>query len=324
MSGKTALCLFGFMFAALGAPFAHAQEWPQRAVRIIVPTAPGGSIDLSARLVASQLQQKWGQPVIVENRAGAAMRIGADVVAKARPDGYTLLFAHDGAMAMHVAVFKSLSYDPVKDFEPLAMIASLPLVLMVNEKVPANSVRELVALAKQSPGRLNHASGGTATLLALELFKANTGIEVQSVPFMGGSTTVTAVMSGSVEMLIADLSTAGPALQSPQVKLLAVSTLERQPVLPDVPTLNESGLPGYDVRTWIGAFAPAGAPAPIAKKIEAGITEAMRVPEVREKLEKSGLTVLDKGGDVMGARVVADIQKWVTLVRERNIQFDQN
>ena len=324
MSGKIALCLFGFMFAALGAPFAHAQDWPQRAVRIIVPTAPGGSIDLSARLVASQLQQKWGQPVIVENRAGAAMRIGADVVARARPDGYTLLFAHDGAMAMNVAVFKSLSYDPVKDFEPLAMIASLPLVLMVNEKVPANSVRELVALAKQSPGRLNHASGGTATLLALELFKANTGIEVQSVPFMGGSTTVTAVMSGSVEMLIADLSTAGPALQSPQVKLLAVSTLERQPVLPDVPTLNESGLPGYDVRTWIGAFAPAGTPTPIVKKIEAGITEAMRVPEVREKLEKSGLTVLDKGGDVMGARVVADIQKWVTLVRERNIQFDQN
>jgi len=190
--------------------------------------------------------------------------------------------------------------------------------------VPANSVRELVALAKKNPGSLNHASGGTATLLALELFKASTGVDVQSVPFMGGSTTVNAVMSGSVEMLIADLSTAGPALQSQQVKLLAVSTLERQPVLPDVPTLNESGLPGYDVRTWIGAFAPAGTPAPIVKKIEAGITEAMRTPEVREKLEKSGLIVLDKGGDVMGARVVADIQKWVTLVRERNIQFDQN
>jgi tripartite-type tricarboxylate transporter receptor subunit TctC len=141
---------------------------------------------------------------------------------------------------------------------------------------------------------------------------------------MGGSTTVNAVMSGSVEMLIADLSTAGPALQSPQVRLLAVSTLERQPVLPDVPTLNESGLPGYDVRTWIGAFAPAGTPAPVVKKIEAGITEAMRSADVREKLEKSGLIVLDKGGDVMGARVVADIQKWVTLVRERNIQFDQN
>ncbi len=324
MSGKIALCLFGLMFSALGVAFANAQDWPQRAVRIIVPTAPGGSIDLSARLVANQLQQKWGQPVIVENRAGAAMRIGADAVAKARPDGYTLLFAHDGAMAMNVAVFKTLSYDPVKDFEPLAMIASLPLVLMVNEKVPANSVRELIALAKKSPGSLNHASGGTATLLALELFKANTGTEVQSVPFMGGSTTVTAVMSGSVEMLIADLSTAGPALQSSQVKLLAVSTLERQPVLPDVPTLNESGLPGYDVRTWIGAFAPAGTPTPIVKKLEAGVTEAMRVPEVREKLEKSGLIVLDKGGDVMGARVAADIQKWVTLVRERNIQFDQN
>ena len=324
MIRKASLRLLGFMLVALGATFAQAQEWPQKPVRIVVPTAPGGSIDLSARLVANHLQQKWGQPVIVENRAGAAMRIGADAVAKARPDGYTLLFAHDGAMAMNVAVFKSLPYDPVKDFEPLAMIASLPLVLMVNEKVPVQSVRELVALAKKNPGSLNHASGGTATLLALELFKASTGVDVQSVPFMGGSTTVNAVMSGSVEMLIADLSTAGPALQSPQVKLLAVSTLERQPVLPDVPTLHESGLTGYDVRTWIGAFAPAGTPAPIVKKIEAGITEAMRTPEVREKLEKSGLIVLDKGGDVMGARVVADIQKWVTLVRERNIQFDQN
>ena len=324
MSRKLLLSLVGFLLPALGATLAPAEEWPQKAVRIIVPTAPGGSIDLSARLVANQLQQKWGQPVVVENRAGAAMRIGADAVAKARPDGYTLLFAHDGAMAMNVAVFKSLPYDPVKDFEPLAMIASLPLVLMVHEKVPANSVSELVALAKKNPGRLNHASGGTATLLALELFKANTGIDVQSVPFMGGSTTVNAVMSGSVEMLIADLSTAGPALQSPQVRLLAVSTLERQPVLPNVPTLNESGLPGYDVRTWIGAFAPAGTPAPVVKKIEAGITEAMRSTDVREKLEKSGLIVLDKGGDVMGARVAADIQKWVTLVRERNIQFDQN
>ena len=168
MIRKASLRLLGVMLAALGATLAQAQEWPQKPVRIVVPTAPGGSIDLSARLVANHLQQKWGQPVIVENRAGAAMRIGADAVAKARPDGYTLLFAHDGAMAMNVAVFKSLPYDPVKDFEPLAMIASLPLVLMVHEKVPVNSVRELVALARKNPGSLNHASGGTATLLALD------------------------------------------------------------------------------------------------------------------------------------------------------------
>ncbi len=306
-------------------PAAFAQsDWPQKTVRIIVPTAPGGSIDLLARLVAANLQQKWGQAVVVENRAGAAMRIGSDAVAKAQPDGYTILFAHDGAMAMNVAVFKQLSYDPQKDFAPIAMMASLPLALMVHRNVPANSVQELIAYARKNPGKLNHASGGTATLLALELFKAHADLDIKSVPFMGGSTTVNAVMSGTVEMLIADVSTAAPALQSPQVKVLGISTLDRQKILPNVPTLDESGVKGYEVRTWIGAFAPAGTPKAILDKWEKGITEAMRSGDVREKVEGAGLIALDSGADVMRQRVSADIRKWVTLVRERNLQFDQN
>lgn len=311
-------------FVAL-TPAAFAQsDWPQKTVRIIVPTAPGGSIDLLARLVAANLQQKWGQAVVVENRAGAAMRIGSDAVAKAQPDGYTILFAHDGAMAMNVAVFKQLSYDPQKDFAPIAMMASLPLALMVHRNVPANSVQELIAYARKNPGKLNHASGGTATLLALELFKAHADLDIKSVPFMGGSTTVNAVMSGTVEMLIADVSTAAPALQSPQVKVLGISTLDRQKILPNVPTLDESGVKGYEVRTWIGAFAPAGTPKAILDKWEKGITEAMRSGDVREKVEGAGLIALDSGADVMRQRVSADIRKWVTLVRERNLQFDQN
>jgi tripartite-type tricarboxylate transporter receptor subunit TctC len=261
---------------------------------------------------------------VVENRAGAAMRIGTDAVAKATPDGNTILFAHDGAMAMNVAVFKQLPYDPEKDFTPLAMMASLPLALMVHQNVPANSLPELIAYAKKNPGKLNHASGGTATLLALELFKAHADLDIKSVPFMGGSTTVNAVMSGTVEMLIADVSTAAPALQSPQVKLLGISTLERQKILPNVPTFDESGVKGYEVRTWIGAFAPAGTPKPIAQKWEHSITEAMRSPEIRAKVEGAGLIALDQGAEVMRQRVSADIRKWVTLVRERNIQFDPN
>ena len=252
------------------------------------------------------------------------MRIGTDAVAKAQPDGYTILFAHDGAMAMNVAVFKQLAYDPQKDFAPIAMMASLPLALMVHQNVPVNSLQELITYARKNPGKLNHASGGTATLLALELFKAHADLDIKSVPFMGGSTTVNAVMSGTVEMLIADVSTAAPALQSPQVKILGISTLERQKILPNVPTLDESGVKGYEVRTWIGAFAPAGTPKPILDKWEKGITEAMRSGDVRDKVEGAGLIALDSGADVMRQRVAADIRKWVTLVRERNLQFDQN
>lgn len=321
---KTLSILIAFGLSAIATTAQAQSDWPQKPVRIIVPTAPGGSIDLLARLVAANLQQKWGQAVVVENRAGAAMRIGTDAVAKAQPDGYTILFAHDGAMAMNVAVFKQLAYDPQKDFAPIAMMASLPLALMVHQNVPVNSLQELITYARKNPGKLNHASGGTATLLALELFKAHADLDIKSVPFMGGSTTVNAVMSGTVEMLIADVSTATPALQSPQVKILGISTLERQKILPNVPTLDESGVKGYEVRTWIGAFAPAGTPKPILDKWEKGITEAMRSGDVRDKVEGAGLIALDSGADVMRQRVAADIRKWVTLVRERNLQFDQN
>ena len=321
---KTLSILIAFGLSAIATTAQAQSDWPQKPVRIIVPTAPGGSIDLLARLVAANLQQKWGQAVVVENRAGAAMRIGTDAVAKAQPDGYTILFAHDGAMAMNVAVFKQLAYDPQKDFAPIAMMASLPLALMVHQNVPVNSLQELMTYARKNPGKLNHASGGTATLLALELFKAHADLDIKSVPFMGGSTTVNAVMSGTVEMLIADVSTAAPALQSPQVKILGISTLERQKILPNVPTLDESGVKGYEVRTWIGAFAPAGTPKPILDKWEKGITEAMRSGDVRDKVEGAGLIALDSGADVMRQRVAADIRKWVTLVRERNLQFDQN
>ena len=219
---KTLSILIAFGLSAIATTAQAQSDWPQKPVRIIVPTAPGGSIDLLARLVAANLQQKWGQAVVVENRAGAAMRIGTDAVAKAQPDGYTILFAHDGAMAMNVAVFKQLAYDPQKDFAPIAMMASLPLALMVHQNVPVNSLQELITYARKNPGKLNHASGGTATLLALELFKAHADLDIKSVPFMGGSTTVNAVMSGTVEMLIADVSTAAPAIKSPQVKILGI------------------------------------------------------------------------------------------------------
>jgi tripartite-type tricarboxylate transporter receptor subunit TctC len=204
-----AYALLAAITAVLGQPgLAGAQPYPDRAVRIIVPTAPGGSIDTTARVVAGKLAELWGKPVVIENRPGAATIIGTEAAAKAAPDGYTLLVAHDGTMAMNPVVYPNLGYHSQRDFEPFALLTSIPEVLLVNEGVPAKTVRELVALAKASPGKLNHASGGTATLLSLELFKAMAGVEITSIPFRGGAPAVTGVMGGETQMIFADLATA--------------------------------------------------------------------------------------------------------------------
>ena len=180
------------------------QAYPERTVRIIAPTAPGGSIDTTARVIAAKLAELWGKPVVVENRPGAALIIGAEAAAKSAPDGYTLLVAHDGTMAMNPVVYPNLSYHSQRDFEPVALITAIPEVLLVNEALPAKSVRDLIALAKADPGKLNHATGGTATLLALELFKAMAGVDIASIPFRGGAPAVTATMSGDTQLIFAE------------------------------------------------------------------------------------------------------------------------
>ena len=333
---RLALCM---IVALLGAPAAaqaqtslaqtssaqtSADSWPDRAVRIVVPTAAGGSIDTTARIIGEKLQARWGKPVVIENKAGAAMRIGADYVAKSTPDGYTLLVAHDGTMAMNAVIYKSLPYDPVKDFAPLALIASIPEVIMVNARSPAKSFGELLDLAKRQPGVLNHGTGGTATLLALELLKAMAGVDIKSVPYRGGAPAVSGLINGDVDVVIADVVTGGPALQSPQARPLAVTTLNRQKKFPALPSMNEAGVAGYDVKTWIGAFAPANTPGPVLDKIEADIAATMKLPDVRARFESIGMEIGRGGNAEMRATLAADIEKWGRLVREKNIQIDQN
>ncbi|HJX20526.1 MAG TPA: tripartite tricarboxylate transporter substrate binding protein [Steroidobacteraceae bacterium] len=303
---------------------AHAQAYPERTVRIIVPTAPGGSIDTTARVVAGKLAELWGKPVVIENRAGAAMIIGTEAAAKAAPDGYTLLVAHDGTMAMNPVVYPNLGYHSQRDFEPVALLTSIPEVVLVNEGVPAKSIKELVALAKAAnPGKLNHASGGTATLLALELFKAMAGVDITSIPFRGGAPAVTGVMSGDTQLIFADLATANAGMQSGKLRTLAVTTLKRAPRLPDVPTVDESGVPGYDVATWIGAFAPAGTPKSIVGKIEADIKQTLAAPEVKAKLEALSMEIRSGASEEMRAVLAGDMGKWGRLVKDRNIQIAQ-
>lgn len=307
--------------ASAAAMPAHAQTFPERAVRIIVPTAPGGSIDSTARLVGEKLQARWGKPVIVENRPGAAMRIGAEAVAKAAPDGYTLLVAHDGTMAINPVAFPDLPYDPQRDFVPAGLVISIPEAVMVNVAVPAKSVSELVALARKEPGRLTHATGGSATLLALELFKAMTATDIRSIPYRGGAPAVTAAIAGETSMIIADLSTGNAALQSDRIRPLAVTSRVRAKKYPDLPTLDEAGVAGYEVDTWIGFFAPAGTPKDVVAAIEAGIRDAVAAPDMRARFEQTGAEPRSGTAADLAGLLANDLAKWSRLMREKNIQI---
>jgi tripartite-type tricarboxylate transporter receptor subunit TctC len=317
------LALAAAGLAAIAAPAAgRAQSYPERGVRVIVPTAPGGSIDTTARLVGSRLAGLWGKPVVIENRPGAGMIIGTEAAARSAADGYTLLVAHDGTMAMNPVVHRNLAYQPQRDFAPLALLTTIPEALLVHETLAARSLEELIALARARPGRLNHATGGTATLLALELFKAMAGVDITSVPFRGGAPAVAAVMAGEIETIFADLATAGAGMQSGRLRTLAVTTRERVARLPEVPTIHESGVPGYDVATWIAAFAPAGTPDTIVAKIGADLRRALAAPEVKEKLEASGMQVRGGSGEELRALLAADIARWDALVKEKTIRIE--
>lgn len=300
-----------------------AQHWPERTVRIIVPTAPGGSIDATARTVAEKLAADWGQPVVIENRPGAAMRIGAEAAARSTPDGYTLLVAHDGTMAMNPVVFSKLPYDPQKDFVPIGLVASIPGVILINRKVPATTLGQLVELATREPGKLNHAHGGSATLLWLELFKAMANVDIKSVPFQGGAPAVTAVIGGHVDLCFADVATAVAGMQSDQTLALAVTSLTPSRRYPTVPTADKAGVSGYEAVTWVGVFAPAGLPDAIRARMEASLKAAVAMPDVRTRLEGIGMDMRSGASEDMARVLAADIAKWAKLVKERNIQFAQ-
>jgi tripartite-type tricarboxylate transporter receptor subunit TctC len=300
---------------------ANAQTFPDHNVKIIVPTAAGGAIDLCARVIGEKLQAKWGKPVVIENRAGASMRIGAEAVQKAPADGYTLLVAHDGTMAINPLVFPDLPYDPQKDFTPLGLVVAIPEALMVNVKVPANSIPELIALANKEPGQLTHASGGSATLLSLELFKAMAGVDIRSIPYRGGAPAVTATIGGETSMIIADLATGNAGLHSDRIRPLGVTSIARSKMYPELATINEQGVTGYEVNTWMGFFAPAGTPKEVSAKIEAAIKEAVAMPDVRARFEATGAVMRSGSAEEMRNVLATDVAKWAKLVKEKNVKL---
>ncbi|HWH42785.1 MAG TPA: tripartite tricarboxylate transporter substrate binding protein, partial [Usitatibacter sp.] len=286
---------FAALFATIllaALPAASAEDdYPNHPVRIVVPFAPGGSTDVVARILADKLQGELKQTFVVENRAGAGGNIGADVVAKSNPDGYTLLMGTTGVLAINNYLYKDMPFDPQRDFAPVSYTSLITNILVVNPNVPAKNVAALVALAKAKPGELTFASSGagSSTHLSAELFKSMAGVDIVHVPYKGSSQAITDLMAGHVTMLVDNAPSSLPYVQQGKLRALAVTSLKRMPGLPDVPTLDEAGVKGYESLSWSGIVAPAATPKPVIAKLNAAIERVLAMPDVRKKFADLGV-----------------------------------
>jgi tripartite-type tricarboxylate transporter receptor subunit TctC len=302
---------------------AAADTWPSRPVHIIVPFAPGGPADILARLVGSRLSDTWGQPVVVDNRPGAAGIIGAEVVAKSPPDGYTLLLSNMSD-AVSVTLYPKLPYDLVRDFKPITPIAMTSFILAVHPSLKANSVAELIALARAEPGKLAFASSGSGTLshLAGEIMKSMADIDMLHVPYKGQSPATNDVLAGRVPLTFTNTMVGLPFVRSGKLRALAVSPIRRIAVAPDIPTVAESGLPGFDVAPWFGLHAPAGTPDDIVRRVAADVDAALKVPEIAGRLKAMGAEPAAETPQAFDARVRSDIEKWGRAVKSSGAHPD--
>ena len=318
----------GLLLAAVTLLFqapAHAQAatYPNKPVKVIVPYPPGGPTDIVARIVFQQVSESTGQPFIVENRAGAGGNIGADAVARAPADGYTLLVATT-AHAINMSLFKSLNYDVIKDFAPVSLLTQGPLVLVATPGFPANNVRELIALAKAKPDLLNFASSGNgqSTHLSGELFNAMAGIKLAHVPYKGSAPALTDVIGGQVPLMFDTMLSAMPFVKSGKLKALAVTSPVRSPAAPDVPTIAESGLPGYEVFAWNGLLAPAGTPASVVARLNEEVKKAMQLPQVKEKFSLQGFAASWDTAEQFGGFLRGEVTKWTKTVKASGATID--
>jgi tripartite-type tricarboxylate transporter receptor subunit TctC len=303
---------------------AQAPAWPDRPVRIVVPFPPGGSNDIIARQLAEALREALGQPVVVENRAGAGGNVGADAVAKAAPDGTTLLLTAPGPLAINEHLFRSMPFSPERDFAPVALVASVPIVLMVTPSLAARSVQELVALARREPGRIAFGSSGNGSTnhLAGELFKSMAGIEIVHVPYRGAAPAMTDLVAGQIQMLFDNMPAALPQVREGRVRGLAVAGVARAAALPDLPTVAESGLPGFDAEAWFGLVAPAGTPAPIRARLEEAVGKVLAEPALRARFAQGGAEAGSRTGEAFGAFIVAERAKWGRVVQASGARAD--
>ncbi len=303
---------------------AGAQVYPSKPVRLIVAFPPGGSTDIIARIVGQKLGERLGQQVVIDNRGGAGGTIGTEIAARSNPDGYTLTMGTTSTHVIAVGVYSKLKYDPVKDFAPLTLVATTPYLLVVNPGVKANSLKEFIALAKSQPGKLNYASAGTGTTtqLAMEMLKTAAGIDVVHVPYNGNGPANTATLGGQVQALFGSMPAVLTQAKAGRLRPLAVGTPKRSPSLPDVPSVAESGYPGFDASLWLGFFAPKGTPAPILKRLQTELTSIAQSPEMKEQFERNGAESITNTPAEFTKLIKSEIDKYTKVIKAAGIKLE--
>lgn len=303
---------------------AFAQPFPSKPVRLIVPFPPGGAVDYYARAVQNRLQETLGQPILIENRSGAGGMVGADLVVKAAPDGYTLLVGNIASLAMNVGLYSKMTYDPRKDLTPIIRTVAVNYVMTVHPSVPARSVKELIDHAKANPGKLSYGSAGSGSAphLATELLKQRAGIDMLHVPFKGGGPMVADLLGGQIHIVIADQANLMPHVKAGKLRALAVGTLERSASYPDIPTIAESGFPGFEARAWQGIAGPANLPADIVTQLNAAFAKAMAFPEVHQRLLDGGLDPITGTPEDFAAFIRSEIDKWAKVAKDVGARVD--
>ncbi len=301
---------------------AWAQTYPAKPIRMVVGFPPGGGNDIIARMIGAKMQETWGQPVVIDNKPGANSIIAAEHVAKSAPDGYTLLVNATGGMSVNPVLYTKLPYDPLKDFVPISMVGIFPLVLVVHPSVPAKSVQELVAYARANPGKLDYSAGSTAFQVATEMLKQMTGTDIRHIPYKGSAAAIAAVIAGDVQMTIVDTPPLAAQIKAGKVKALGVTAAKRAAAMPELPTVAESGVPGYEMVLWIGVFAPAGTPREIVSKLNAEIVRIVRLPDIRAELAGMGVDPVGNTSEQMAEWIRREIARFGPVVKAANIQAE--
>jgi len=310
--------------AAVFSGAALAQSYPSRPIHFIVPYPAGGPLDTIARLLGQKVSENVKQPVIVENKPGAGGNIGADFVAKSPPDGYAILMGAVATHAINPTLYANIPYDPVRDFAPITQVASTPNVLVVNPSIPASNVKEFVAYAKANPGKLNFGSGstGSAGHLAGELFKSMAGVDMTHIPYKGAAPAMQDLIGGQIQLMFDNLASALTQVRAGKVKALAVTTAKRSSLAPDLPTIAESGLPGFDISTWFGIFAPGGTPPEVVARLNTEFTRALAMPDIREKMLNLGAEPVSSTPEQFAAYIRSEAEKYARVVKASGAKAD--
>lgn len=313
-----------FVFLVMPAAGLAADAYPTKAIRMIVPFPPGGTTDILGRVAGQKITETLGQQVIIDNRPGAGGNIGTELVAKSPADGYTLLTDPGSTLTINPSLFSRLPFDPLKDFAPITILAAVPNMLEVHPSLPVKNVKELIALAKSKPGELNYAStgAGQSTHLSMELFKTMAGIDLNHIPYKGSAPALTDLLGGQVSLMFDNMPSSLPHVKAGKLRALAVSTLKRSPTMPQLPTVAESGLPGFEVSVWFAVLAPAGTPRDIVAKLHGVLVKALHAPDVKERLSSQGAQAVGDTPEEFTVQMRRDLVKWAKVVKDSGAKLE--